>query len=262
MDANVNMENYEEYILMYVDKELSKAEVDALMNFLEKHPELKTELKAYEATVVTTTDTISYPEKDQLLKTAPKAIRLGNCKYYAAAACVLLAAGIFAIMQMRHQNTQLAITDGFHRTIEVNQPQRPEPTETKEPIAPPKPAITIAQNSSVPKQPAIIKNNKHTHIVISSINPQPSLMLPQDINITEQVAVNNITSDAMEPVKEIPANTFIANSLNLSDRTAGVSELELALNNKIEKVKNIKESIKGTDIVFRLGSKQIFSATL
>lgn len=261
MDANVNMENYEEYILMYVDKELSKTEVDALMNFLEKHPELKTELKAYEATVVATTDTINYPEKEQLLKTAPKAIRLGNWKYYAAAACVLLAAGIFAIMQMRHQNTQLAIAEGFHRTIEVNQLQRSEPTETQEPTAPPKPT-TIAQYSSVPKQPAIIKNNKHTHIVISSINPQPSLMLPQDINITEQVAVNNITSDAMEPVKETPANTFIANSLNLSDRTAGVSELELALNNKIEKVKNIKESIKGTDIVFRLGSKQIFSATL
>ena len=48
IEESINMENYEIYLMDYFDGQLSEDEVDALMLFLESHPEIKSEMDGFE----------------------------------------------------------------------------------------------------------------------------------------------------------------------------------------------------------------------
>ena len=58
----ITWENYEEYIMMHADGELTPAEENALMAFVNEHPELKKELAAYELTRMTPDTTQEFAE--------------------------------------------------------------------------------------------------------------------------------------------------------------------------------------------------------
>lgn len=64
----VNMENYEEYMMMEADGELSAEEQKALYAFLEEHPELMKELNAFKTAHLPVDEELAYQFKDQLLK--------------------------------------------------------------------------------------------------------------------------------------------------------------------------------------------------
>ena len=68
----VNLENYEEYMMMYADGELNEAETKALMDFVAANPELAKELEAYSATKLVPDTTMVYANKDQLMKAPPE----------------------------------------------------------------------------------------------------------------------------------------------------------------------------------------------
>lgn len=64
----ITWENYEEYMMMHADGELNPAEEQALMAFVEEHPELKKDLAVYSMTRLEPDTTIVYEHKQQLLK--------------------------------------------------------------------------------------------------------------------------------------------------------------------------------------------------
>ncbi|MBW7912220.1 MAG: hypothetical protein H3C54_00600 [Taibaiella sp.] len=68
----VNMENYEEYMLLYADRELTPEQEKALLDFVALHPELKPELEAYAATRLQPEEAMIFTGKDALIKTEPK----------------------------------------------------------------------------------------------------------------------------------------------------------------------------------------------
>ena len=67
----ITWENYEEYIMMHGDGELSQAEEVALTQFIRQHPELKSELTMYNSARLAPDETLVYPGKDRLLKHMP-----------------------------------------------------------------------------------------------------------------------------------------------------------------------------------------------
>ena len=44
---HINMDNYEEYFLLYVDNELTGADKASVEEFVKMHPELKSELDGF-----------------------------------------------------------------------------------------------------------------------------------------------------------------------------------------------------------------------
>src|SRR6218665_1737017 len=64
---NINLDNYEQWLLLYVDNELSAAECNAVEEFLRQYPYLRQELEALmQATL--TAEPISFTAKTSLLK--------------------------------------------------------------------------------------------------------------------------------------------------------------------------------------------------
>lgn len=64
---NIDRSNYEMFFLQWVDNELSPAEKDAVLQFLQLHPDLQAELDALKEAVVLP-DNISFQHKQHLLK--------------------------------------------------------------------------------------------------------------------------------------------------------------------------------------------------
>ena len=49
---NINRDNYEEFFVLYIDKELNAAERAAVDAFLNQHPDLRTEFEMLQETVL------------------------------------------------------------------------------------------------------------------------------------------------------------------------------------------------------------------
>lgn len=67
MAININRDNYEEFFLLYIDKELSAAERSQVELFLQTNRDLQPEMEILKSTIFSSDD-ISFPDKQQLLK--------------------------------------------------------------------------------------------------------------------------------------------------------------------------------------------------
>src|SRR5690242_942664 len=89
----INLNNYEEYLLNYVDGELPAAEVRELLQFLQDHPELQEELKLLQATKLEPEAELVFGDKQPLYRQeeGAKVIPLHRGWWLSAAAAVILA---------------------------------------------------------------------------------------------------------------------------------------------------------------------------
>ncbi len=75
---NINRHNYEEFFLLYVDRELSPAERVAVEQFVQENPDLQHELDALQQTMLTEDVVFEMPDKATLYKTEATGINLEN----------------------------------------------------------------------------------------------------------------------------------------------------------------------------------------
>jgi len=64
---NINLNNYEQWLLLYVDNELSAADRNAVKEFLGQYPYLQQELEALQQATLPL-ENFSFEAKDSLLK--------------------------------------------------------------------------------------------------------------------------------------------------------------------------------------------------
>ncbi|MBO9731891.1 MAG: hypothetical protein J7623_24835 [Chitinophaga sp.] len=69
MSVEINISNYESYLLSYIDGELNEVEQAALELFLQKHPQFKQELELLEGVKIVPDETIVFDNKAALYKT-------------------------------------------------------------------------------------------------------------------------------------------------------------------------------------------------
>ena len=73
----ITMDNYEEYLYLEADGELNDAEKEMLQRFLEEHPGLSAELEELRSVRLLPDVTLSFEEKDSLLRATPRVRALG-----------------------------------------------------------------------------------------------------------------------------------------------------------------------------------------
>lgn len=75
---NINRHNYEEFFLLYTDRELNASGRMAVEQFVQENPDLAAELEALQQTTLLAEDTIPIPAKDSLFRTIDTDIHAGN----------------------------------------------------------------------------------------------------------------------------------------------------------------------------------------
>ena len=65
---NINRDNYEEFFVLYIDKELNQAERAAVENFVKQNPDLKTELEMLEQTILPLDNVETFANKEILFR--------------------------------------------------------------------------------------------------------------------------------------------------------------------------------------------------
>jgi hypothetical protein len=186
----INMSNYEEWVVLYMDNELNDEERAAVEKFAANNPAAKDELNLLQKTKLQP-ETIVFANKESLYRREEKVRRLPVWRRVAAAAAILVAVGITAVVV---SNNKPGKTD---ETVASN-PTKSEQT-TKE-------ATGFADNNAQQAtQPSAIDNN--TIIQPEKINNAPVLANRDDKNSLIKEKVQNSL-----PVQVKKEDPFIANS--------------------------------------------------
>lgn len=251
----VNSENYEEYLVLHADGELDEAETAALMAFIAGHPELKAELDAYESTRLVPDESLVFGPKASLLKEVParKTISLKGWWAYGAAAGLLLVAGI-GILRQTGQRTATGISAMAAATADLH---RPEPV----PLPAVTPANAVAQAPATPIRKEEVKTTTVPSTVapvtgdiqLAQLTPRPAQSIPQPAMAEAPSAPELIFASAAAPADRE------GDLLALAEKKEALSLLGDAAAEQIDKVKKIRNSIKGTELAVTIGSRELFT---
>lgn len=280
----VNMDNYEEYLVLYADGELGEAEQKELLAFISQHPELKAEMDMYAATKLVPDEAIVYSGKEQLMKpiTAKRTISLRSWWVYGAAAAsvvLFIAIGLnnrteeqivlpVATTHTEEKNIDTAVYEELHST-----PKSPVAVETKhEPVKPVYVAKTHipANKKSEPKtkEPVIVKNSNPEKHDIPVVAEQPRPVNPRVESHTNETIAAAQRDEAVVTLP-LPVEHDISDdrkgllaSLPIKENLQGINALSKSVEEKFEKIKDISEKIRDTDVRFRLGKKELFVVRL
>ncbi len=257
----VTLENYEEYMILYGDGELSEEEKKALLEFVRQHPELQEELNMYEATKLTPDTAQVFAGKEKLLKPegGGRVIAFRQYRSYGIAAAVLLILLLFAARWMK--TGQPAI-----QPIPIaQQPVSNTPSTKSVSQQPPINAPVIRQEESVSlarqgvhsnKKPAV-RNTSSTPTELHRLTPV-DYALETTVVRAEPADIHRLelpSATITEPLQPEPKNDLLA--WLPDEKKEGFEALKENVDQKIEKVKNIKDNLKDTQFALRFGSKEL-----
>jgi hypothetical protein len=267
----VTLENYEEYLVLQADGELDAAGERALEAFLQLHPELREEQAIYEKVHLAPDMTQVFGNKESLLREEPrgKIIAVGNWWRYSAAAGIaaLIALGI---MKWSSDDTRpnVAITETV-RTTPTPQvatidstPAMQQPVAVKEEAPEQKTQVVPQRMQKV--QVAEVKNKEERNIhgvetaepiQVASLEKLPTTTGMKPVGTS--VAIPDLPQ-IKEPAPE-PYQNALAWIPVSEERKQGLNEIKEALGERFEKVKEVRDNIKNTDLAVKLGNKELFT---
>ncbi|RYE25790.1 MAG: hypothetical protein EOP51_02910 [Sphingobacteriales bacterium] len=277
----VNMENYEEYMLLYADGELNEAEEQELLAFVAQHPQLQEELKAYTATKLLPDTEMVYEGKNELMKSEPVKRTIAFDRrwiYTAAAACVAMI--LFFVFNNKENNNEPVVAK--HTTEKTNRERRPvQPADTEEFHSTPVDPITVKQITApqrvmvaqhntakeqtepqqAPQETVIAKQDAPKPVVKENTQP---IVIPQTKTEEEQlpVVVHNEPQHNKQQEPSAPREKDNLLEIIDRDRFEGAKMIAQAFDDKIEKVKNIKKQLKDTDVALKIGKREFLIVRL
>lgn len=280
----VTLQNYEEYIMLYVDNELDAASVKALMDFLEEHPELKKELALYQKTKLSIEDELLFADKEQLLRKPVKTISFNRWMLYGIAASLVLLIGLATIKwNNKPENTNIHTPEIANKTDSVI-PASQHTAKSDDTQAAPSATILTEEKPSKPiaktKTKAPVKNNaEQQHLPIQQPDIAPENAPATQPEETVQLAkadepqenekemrteeVNNIhIPEPSAPAKTKTKKGLLALLPISSEKKQGLNHLKNTVEEKVETVKGLQEELKNTSFEVRLGNKELFVINL
>lgn len=286
----INWENYEEYMMMHADGELSAAEEQELMSFLYEHPELQSELTAYSMSKLIPDTTITYAKKDTLLQpaTAKKVIAFPAWRKYSVAAGV---AAIFFISFYKlttnstDNTTPIAVATQPAATPQNNIPNNTPATTTPEnstPVAAQQQQAIAATSTNhntnpntytvAPKTVIKGRNNSYNTTAkdaVAAVTPITTESIGKVIP-AEMVAWKNIPDFSAPAVTNLPS---VAINIYEEDETTGnslidklpidelkkkgIESVATAMANGYDKVNAIRQEISGSVISLKIEKRKL-----
>jgi hypothetical protein len=265
----VSLSNYEEYMLLHIDGELSEAEDKAFIAFLDMHPELMEELRDYQATMLTPDMSQVFTTKESLLRPEPKGrvISLTSWQRYGAAAGIILLVLLFASKWMNNgEDVQRSIPAVAKQETVTPVAPSVSTTPPKEETKTPKPAL---QETSAP---AIVKESVHstTPTAVAKEEGLEKMKIGTIRELSEQTALNIVALEKIELGEDAYAittpeemheekRTDLLALLPVSEeKKEGLYSLKNNLDAKLDQARKIKDNLKDTEVGVRIGGRELF----
>lgn len=287
----VTWENYEEYMLLYADRELSDVQQQQLMEFVALHPELQQELDMYDATRMVPDTDVVYTDKESLLQPLPvkRSISLRQIWVYSAAACVLLLASIGIFKWGENAGTQQAniahVSSPIKTTVRIDTPQQRNiaTVQTKEttviaeqqtathhtpsqkqynthPVTP-----TITQKA-IAHEPVLVKNETIEKLNSIAVQQQTATIVA-DEHIAQPIQVATISQPEViipstKTINKKHSNDLLARLPFGKERKKGLNDLKNAVANGVQQVRTASNNLKDADLRLKIGNKDVLVVKL
>lgn len=264
---NLNKENIEEHILLFVDAELDEDAAQQVMEYIGEHPEYQAMLDTYMMTQLDSTELIVYPDKAALLQKETQVVPLPlrpQWKRWAAAAALLIVAGsAFFFLNNKEgvpDQNQVAIHKQF---VDPVTPGPADPAAAKDSVVPPVLAKQVNSTRStvtakVQKvQPVTGHQQEHLaepeeqEVTPLALQQQPSLQEAR-INIVAKEQINTLEQPELASNEKLPGWLPVN-----EDNLQGINDLIEHIQTLKEKVQQKTSRLKGAAFVIRFGDKEI-----
>ena len=255
----VTMENYEEYILLYIDGELDGVKEQELLDFVKLHLELQEELSMYQTAKLQPDTNHVFEHKHDLLKpVAAKTIDLRGWWRYGAAAGMIVLVLFSAIKWL---NTETESPKIVHTEIPMREQIIEMVPEQKiiEPVVPIHQTIALTKKGVHSNTKKFVRDNVvNEKIEIAAIKPVTH-------EITNEVAYSVPSKLEMVEIPEVEIAVeverdrrgfFARLPLNYK-RNEGLKNLKEGVEERIAQAKQITESVKDTEVTFKIGNKEL-----
>ncbi len=193
---SINQNNYEEWLMLYMDNELSSEQKMNAESFIASHPGIKAEFEVFNKTKILADKEIIFPNKELLYKRTEK-VRIVQMRWWtkfsyriAAAVVLILAIGIATAIIFKNKNSAINNGLSFNRTkeqktdtsnsvirdkeknIPMNQQNIAQQVKQSHKIIPDKQNIVVAVNKKIGN------SEKSNHLPQPTNDPYRSIDIP------------------------------------------------------------------------------------
>jgi hypothetical protein len=261
----VNWKNYEEYMLLHADGELSPQEHDALQHFVKLNPELQEELTAYESTKLLPDMSQVFAGKETLLKpvSTTKVLSLTSFVRYGAAAAVLFIIMLVAFRWLHPgQEDQPNIPAVAKEQPASSLPTAPEQPAIPQPLKTPyqemttKPASPIVSSGPVvPAREEVSRAERIGSIASHSIKNLD--VASEAVPELQPLAITEIALAEPQPQLVPESNHgFLAWLPVNEEKKEGLQNLKDNVDSRLDHARSIKDNLKETSLALKLGGKE------
>jgi hypothetical protein len=224
--SSIDVNNYEEWLVMYIDDELNAEQRKDVEQFAILHPQIHEELALLQQTKLQAEQTIIFPDKELLYRRTEKVrVVYFNWRRIAVAAVLLIAVGTTALLvynkkpaaqtdkivsaPTKNQKTITPVVTNKENNPKVDQPviannveqalvQTAKPVESKKKNVSVNRIIPVNSSLQIKKEDAVVAAN----------NQKQSNNLPKPVNVVKEnndaynnaIAANSNTSNIKDPL--------------------------------------------------------------
>ncbi len=284
----IDLQNYEEWMVTFMDGELSQDELLAFHEFLAAHPDLQTELDSYEAVKFDDKEGVVFENKEMLYKKAGALVFLK--KAWPLAAAIILGIAIWPFIQNKTEELPVVTQENKVETkkTEVDVKEENLTQVEKEILVEPKqvtPAVVMAQqpHTKTESAPALVsrkqkknvqqlkENIKEEYVDVPNVDVQEREIqkIPEskiiDRSLKEVVLVKEKKKSLPEPKAILTPNFLDVEEeekallvISADSHPVIYEKLNAAVNKVETKLETIKE-IKQTPITVCIGKRKLFT---
>lgn len=254
----ININNYEEYLLSYIDNELGDEEKKEFLAFLKKHPELQKEFRLLQSTKLTGEDEMVFPYKQYLYRSEipekKKVIALKKIWLAAAVAAsvafVLMA--YFSVNRSYKPSPEMAFEYKIKDTATLQITLPPQSSAQNKTVHMAGTALSKkeAKLQESKQKPSFIKQDSaallaHTHAEEKNIKEEAIPVLPISRSFEEDIITNikkTALAQASEKINPLPMNqNKVENNQNkrsLITRSFTKEEMDSTITDKLADIHN------------------------
>ena len=228
-ESVINLNNYEEYLISYIDNELSDSERIEFFKFANAHPQVKDELAIYQQTKLQPEEEIVFENKQVLYRKEEK-VKVITMQWWkiAIAAAVILAAGI----------TTIKVINNDKPTIEPLVATATDKTNKNKNVEKANADTNKEKDTQVKEEQTAQDNNN-----IASANDQKK---KEKINSVQRTNEEKIQKKSIEPdVKKNDESIAV----NTTDQKKDELNNDVTVNDKpLDAIKKSVEPVKTNDV--------------